>query len=350
MERFKRMSPPSFKGESDPLLAESWMREIEKIFWAIRCAEDDKVTLATYMLQERADVWWSSHLRTRFEDGAVESTEAKEIEEVKVELQKMRSELGSMKQLMTSLSDFVRVQLSSLAPPAPTQQVSEEPAVGPSRPVVVESGPSGSIAEEDIRPPGPSEEESRPLRPTVQELGPPRPSMEESGATEPSAGESGPSGQVKSKVEQVRIQEPVEVAAVPPEPPIPSSLQTLAPSSPPSSSTAPLESKTLKQPLPKHISSPTPFPTTSSSPISSTAIPPPPTFEKPPASSSASPSSTEPSIPPPTTSSSSFYPPTPPSFITIIPEGARIQCHIIQDIKDEFEEAILRSILSISSH
>ncbi|MQM15421.1 hypothetical protein Taro_048366 [Colocasia esculenta] len=51
MERFKRMAPPSFKGESDPLLAESWMREIEKIFRAIRCAEDDKVSLATYMLQ-----------------------------------------------------------------------------------------------------------------------------------------------------------------------------------------------------------------------------------------------------------------------------------------------------------
>ncbi|MQL68378.1 hypothetical protein Taro_000604 [Colocasia esculenta] len=72
MERFKRMSPPSFKGESDPLLAESWMREIEKIFRAIRCAEDDKVTLATYMLQEQADVWWSSLLRTWFEDGTVE--------------------------------------------------------------------------------------------------------------------------------------------------------------------------------------------------------------------------------------------------------------------------------------
>ncbi|MQM21092.1 hypothetical protein Taro_054125 [Colocasia esculenta] len=72
MERFKRMSPPSFKGESNPLLAESWMREIEKIFLAIRCAEDDKVTLATYMVQELADVWWSSLLRTQFEGGAVE--------------------------------------------------------------------------------------------------------------------------------------------------------------------------------------------------------------------------------------------------------------------------------------
>ncbi|MQL78811.1 hypothetical protein Taro_011233 [Colocasia esculenta] len=72
MEQFKRMSPPSFKGESDPLLAESWLREIEKIFQAIRCVEDDKVTLATYMLQERADVWWSSLLHTWFEGSVVE--------------------------------------------------------------------------------------------------------------------------------------------------------------------------------------------------------------------------------------------------------------------------------------
>ncbi|MQM03270.1 hypothetical protein Taro_036052 [Colocasia esculenta] len=72
MERFKRMLPPSFKGESDSLLAESWMREIEKIFRAVRCADEDKVTLATYILQERADVWWASLLRTRFEDGAID--------------------------------------------------------------------------------------------------------------------------------------------------------------------------------------------------------------------------------------------------------------------------------------
>ncbi|MQL82129.1 hypothetical protein Taro_014598 [Colocasia esculenta] len=74
MERFKRMTPPSFKGESDSLMAESWLRETEKIFRAIRCPDEDKVTLATYMLQERADVWWSSLLRTRFEDRAVDVT------------------------------------------------------------------------------------------------------------------------------------------------------------------------------------------------------------------------------------------------------------------------------------
>ncbi|MQL85286.1 hypothetical protein Taro_017806 [Colocasia esculenta] len=51
MDRFKRMTPPSFKGESDPLMAESWLRETEKIFRDIRCPDEDKVTLATYMLQ-----------------------------------------------------------------------------------------------------------------------------------------------------------------------------------------------------------------------------------------------------------------------------------------------------------
>ncbi|MQM17707.1 hypothetical protein Taro_050685, partial [Colocasia esculenta] len=51
MERFKRMAPPSFKGKSQPLLTESWMREVDKIFQAIRCAKEDKVSLATYMLQ-----------------------------------------------------------------------------------------------------------------------------------------------------------------------------------------------------------------------------------------------------------------------------------------------------------
>src|SRR5262249_11652145 len=66
MVRFKKMGPPLFKGESDPDVAESWIRETEKIFSAIRCPEEDKVVVAAFTLQERADVWWSSTLRTNF--------------------------------------------------------------------------------------------------------------------------------------------------------------------------------------------------------------------------------------------------------------------------------------------
>ena len=32
----------------------------------MKCPEEDKVNLATYMLQERADVWWKVALRTTF--------------------------------------------------------------------------------------------------------------------------------------------------------------------------------------------------------------------------------------------------------------------------------------------
>ncbi|MQL95955.1 hypothetical protein Taro_028626 [Colocasia esculenta] len=264
------------------------------------------------------------------------STKAKDIGAVKVELQEMRSELGSLKQLVSSLSDFMRVQLSSPAPPTPTQAIPEEPVVGPSRQIAEESG---SIAEE-VRPPEPSVvEEVRPSGPCV---------VEDVGIR--------PSWPVESVAEPIGSQAFVEVAAVPPEPSVPSNHQTPAPSSPPTSSSAPPAPEPSKKPHPKHIFSPTPFPaTSSSSPIFSTAIPPPPTFEEPPASSSAGPSSAgpssaRPSAPPPPTSFSSLHPPTPPSFITIIPEGARVQGHIIQDIKDEFEEAILLSVLSVSSH
>ncbi|MQL68673.1 hypothetical protein Taro_000952 [Colocasia esculenta] len=51
MERFKRMALPPIKGDCQPLLAESWIRKVEKIFRDIRCVEEDKVSLATYILQ-----------------------------------------------------------------------------------------------------------------------------------------------------------------------------------------------------------------------------------------------------------------------------------------------------------
>jgi len=57
LERFRRMGPPSFKGESSPDVAEGWIRETEKIFRAIRCSDQEKVDLATFTLQDDADVW-----------------------------------------------------------------------------------------------------------------------------------------------------------------------------------------------------------------------------------------------------------------------------------------------------
>ncbi|MQL89558.1 hypothetical protein Taro_022126 [Colocasia esculenta] len=258
------------------------------------------------------------------------STGAKEIGAVKTEFQEMRNELGSLKKLVTNLSDFVRVQLLAPAPPAPTQSMPEE--VGPSGPSVTEFGP-----------PGPSLEESGPSGPCVVE--------------DISAGPTGPSVQMESVAGPTGPQVSVDEVVVPPGPSESPNLQTPAPSSPPTFFTAPLAPVTFKKPLSKHISSPTPFPTaTSSSPPPSSSIPHP-TSEAPPASSSSvgpssvGPSSAGPSTqPPPTSSFGSFHLPTPPSFITIILQAASVIPHSVHDIKDEFEEAILCTVLAVSAH
>ncbi|MQL97196.1 hypothetical protein Taro_029881 [Colocasia esculenta] len=191
---------------------------------------------------------------------------------------------------------------------------------------------------EDSRPQGPSREESGPSGPSVVE--------------EVGAGPSEPQKQVESVVGPTGPQVIVEEAAVPPGPSDPPSLQTPAPSSPPTSFTAPPAPEPSKKPLHKPISSPTPFPAaSSSSPIPSSSIPPPTSKALPASSSSVGPSSAGPStLPPPTSSFASLHPPTPPSFITLIPEVASIIRHTVQDIKDEFEETILCTVLSISAH
>ncbi|MQL85281.1 hypothetical protein Taro_017797 [Colocasia esculenta] len=164
----------------------------------------------------------------------------------------------------------------------------------------------------------------------------------------------GPSGTLEFEP----VQNLAEEAVLVPEPPAPTSSQTPVPQSPPSSSTAPPAPQTFKKPQPRPISSPTPFPSQStSSPASSTIFPSPPSSppQFPLASSSAGPSSSgsstsEPFVLPTVTLDSIFNPPTPPSFITIIPEGAQLTQIEIQDIKDEFEVAILRSVLDVGTH
>ncbi|MQL79505.1 hypothetical protein Taro_011946 [Colocasia esculenta] len=250
-----------------------------------------------------------------------QSTEAKEIGAVKSELQELRTDLGSLKKLVTDLEKFVREHLPAQAPHVPNESVPANDG-RPSGPPEVDRS-----AEKVAGSSGPSIEESWPPGPSIEEFGTSWPLVKESG---PSVEESEPSG--PSVVEEV----------------------TPTPSTPPASFTAPPALEPSKKPLHKPISSPTPFPAASSSSFSSSPIPsssiPPQIFEALPTSSSG-PSTTGPStLPPPTSSFASLHPPTPPSFIILFPEGASIIRHIVQDIKDEFEEAILHTVLSVSAH
>ncbi|MQL91359.1 hypothetical protein Taro_023972, partial [Colocasia esculenta] len=152
---------------------------------------------------------------------------------------------------------------------------------------------------------------------------------------------SGPSGPLESEYVQKEAEE--SLAAKPPAPSSPS--HTPIPPTPPSAPTAPPAPQTFKKPQFRFVSSPAPFQSTSS-PASSTTIPSP-ILEAPPASSAGA-SSSGPSLGSvvdlPTTSHSFLHPTPPPSFITIIPERAQLNSPFMEQIKDEFDEGIIRYV------
>ncbi|MQL88287.1 hypothetical protein Taro_020844 [Colocasia esculenta] len=275
-----------------------------------------------------------------------QSTSTKDMGMVRNAVRWVRSELISIKESIAALGDLVRAQFSNAPPaPSPAELVhSSEPSEARQQ----DAGLSGPISEEPAEPSGPQvvEEVATAVQDHAEAMKarPPGPSEDVVGPTRP----------VVSEGVIPRVEEP----AVAPEAPNPSSLVTPTPPSPPSSSTAPPALIPFKQPMPRSISSPTLFPSQStSSPATSTSIPPPPpVIEDPPASSSAEassssgPSSAGPSIIPPPTHQSFLHPPTPPSFVTFIPEGAQLEGPFLKKFEDELEITTFWSVLEVGSH
>ncbi|XP_028102246.1 uncharacterized protein LOC114301494 [Camellia sinensis] len=58
IKQFQDLKPSTFTGDSNPLLAEAWVKEMEKIFHALPCTEEQKVSFATFTLKEDAQEWW----------------------------------------------------------------------------------------------------------------------------------------------------------------------------------------------------------------------------------------------------------------------------------------------------
>ena len=71
LETFLRNHPPTFKGRYDPDGAQTWLKEVERIFRVMQCDDVQKVRFGTHMLAEEADDWWVSLLPILEQDGAV---------------------------------------------------------------------------------------------------------------------------------------------------------------------------------------------------------------------------------------------------------------------------------------
>ncbi|XP_038984470.1 uncharacterized protein LOC120111486 [Phoenix dactylifera] len=59
-ERFRRLNPPVFDGGPDPIAAETWIRDMEKMFQALQFPEETKVRLAIPQLKGSAEFWWTT--------------------------------------------------------------------------------------------------------------------------------------------------------------------------------------------------------------------------------------------------------------------------------------------------
>ena len=59
LHRFRAHHPPTFTGGGDPMVADHWFMEIEKVLEAMKITSDaTRIRLAVFQLEGEAQVWW----------------------------------------------------------------------------------------------------------------------------------------------------------------------------------------------------------------------------------------------------------------------------------------------------
>ncbi|KAG6484211.1 hypothetical protein ZIOFF_061006 [Zingiber officinale] len=57
-KQFRELGPTEFKGTTDPIAAEGWIRSLETIFDFMQLTDADRIRCAIFMLRDDARVWW----------------------------------------------------------------------------------------------------------------------------------------------------------------------------------------------------------------------------------------------------------------------------------------------------
>ena len=59
LQRFRAHYPPTFTGGGDPMVADHWFIQIEKVLEAMEITSDTtRIRLAAFQLEDEAQVWW----------------------------------------------------------------------------------------------------------------------------------------------------------------------------------------------------------------------------------------------------------------------------------------------------
>ena len=59
LQRFRAHRPPTFTGGGDPMVADHWFMQVEKVLKAMEITSDAiRIRLAAFQLEGEAQVWW----------------------------------------------------------------------------------------------------------------------------------------------------------------------------------------------------------------------------------------------------------------------------------------------------
>lgn len=60
IKRARKLGALEFQGTTDPIQADAWLQRIERVFEVMKCSEEQKLSIATFLLEGRAQNWWKS--------------------------------------------------------------------------------------------------------------------------------------------------------------------------------------------------------------------------------------------------------------------------------------------------
>ena len=59
LQRLKAHHPPTFKGGGDPMVADRWFQQVDKILQAMEITSDaTRIRLVAFQLEGESQVWW----------------------------------------------------------------------------------------------------------------------------------------------------------------------------------------------------------------------------------------------------------------------------------------------------
>ena len=72
LQRFRTHQPPTFTGGGDPMVADHWFMQIEKVLEDIEITSDaTRIRLDAFQLKSEAQIWWKWARTSRDHRGAI---------------------------------------------------------------------------------------------------------------------------------------------------------------------------------------------------------------------------------------------------------------------------------------